>query len=188
MSASAKIFLCFFALLVGGVAVLFSAHSSCSKAKNDLDNAKAEFTRQLSELSQLATKIAAMNKMAFPENKPAVRKVELVQVKLEQNLTAAEIIRAQEILDGSLKTMLKELFKNKQRRKSQNLVEIASSFKIVSQRASDASTNFFSKAESYNRTLEGFLPKCFSPLMDFQPEQIYPPAKKNNKRLLEKSK
>ncbi len=177
MSAFSKIFIFLFALFMGGIAVLFSAHSSCANAKKNLDKAEIEFVEHLSELSSLATKIAAMNKMAFPENITAVKKVEFLQAKLEENLSAVEIIKAHEILDKSLKSMLRNLLNKRSGRKNQILGETAASFKIVSQRAASASTNFLSKAESYNRTLEGFLPKHFSSLMDFQPEQLRPPAK-----------
>jgi len=165
---------------------LLTAHSSCTDAKNNLDKAKTEFVEHLSELSSLATRIAAMNKMIFPENKTVVKKVEFVQAKLEQNLTAAEIIKAHEILDKSLKSMLRNLLNKRSGSKKQNIVEAASSFKIVSRKAAAASSNFFSKAESYNRELEGFFPKYFSPLMDFQPEQIYPPVKKVKIKLARK--
>ncbi len=69
MSDFSKLFIFLFALLIGGLAGLYFAYSSCTVAKNNLEETKTEFAENLSELSHLGTKIATMTKITFPDQK-----------------------------------------------------------------------------------------------------------------------
>ena len=176
-----KFFIFLFALLIVGLAGLYSAHSSCMSAKNNFDEAKIEFAENLSELSHLATKIATMTKTTFPDQKKSIKKIEFLQEKIEHKLTAAEMIKADEILDRSLKSMLKNLRKKSSQSRKHKIKELSSSFKIISERTTTSSQNFFLKAEIFNKTFEGFFPKIFSSFIDFTPVQLQPPKKTKKK-------
>ena len=169
MFTFSKIFIFLFALLIAGLAGLYTSYSSCTDAKIDLDEAKTEFAENLSELSHIATKIAAMTKITFPDKQKTVRKIEFLQAKIEQKLTAAEMIKVHEILD-----------KSSQSRKHK-IKELTSSFKIISERTTTSSQNFFLKAEIYNKTFEGFFSKIFSSFIELKPVQLHPPIKSKKK-------
>ena len=181
MFSFSKIFIFLFALLITGLAGLYSAHSSCTSAKNKFDKAKIEFAENLSELSHLATKIATMTKITFPDQKIIVKKIEFLQAKIEQKLTAIEMIKVHEILDKSLKSMLKNLRKNPSQSRKHKINELTSSFKIISERTTTSSHNFFLKAENFNKTFEGFFPKIFSSFIEVKPVQLLPPKKTEKK-------
>lgn len=177
MFTFSKIFIFLFALLIAGLAGLYSAHSSCTVAKNNLDEAKTELAEHLSELSHLGTMIATMTKITFPDNNKPVKKVEFLQAKIEQKLTAAEMIKANELLDKSLKSMLVDLRNKSKGTRKYKIKELTSSFKLISQKSTVASRNFFLKAELYNQTFEGFFSKIFSSFIELKPVQLHPPIK-----------
>ncbi len=177
MFTFSKIFIFLFALLIAGLAGLYTSYSSCTDAKNDLDEAKTEFVEHLSELSHIATKIAAMTKITFPDKQKTVKKIEFLQAKIEQKLTAVEMIKAHEILDKSLKSMLVDLRNKSSRSRKHKINELTSSFKIISERSTASSHNFLLKAEIYNKTFEGIFPKIFSSFIELKPVQLHPPKK-----------
>jgi len=173
-------------MLIAGLAGLYSAHTSCTSARNKLDEAKVEFRENLSELSHLGTKIATMTKITFPDKKKSIKKIEFLQEKIEQKLTAAEIIKVNELLDKSLKSMLTDLRNKSSRSRKYKINELTSSFKIISKSSMESSHNFFLKAEIYNKTFEGFFPKIFSSFIELKPVQLQPP-KKTKKKINETS-
>ena len=181
MFSFSKFFIFLFVLLIAGLAGLYTSYSSCTAAKNNLDEAKTEFAENLSEFSHLATKIATMTKITFPEKKKAVRKIEFLQAKIEQKLTAAEMIKVHEILDKSLKSMLVDLRKKSSQSRKHKIKELTSSFKIISERTTTSSQNFFLKAEIYNKTFEGFFSKIFNSFIKLKPVQLHPPKKSKKK-------
>lgn len=178
MSIFSKLFV--FLCLIGTATLigLYSAYSSCSLAKNKLDEAKIEFAEQLAELRQTATKVATMSKITFPNRKKTVKKIEFLQAKIEQNPTEAEMIRLCELLNLSLKNILNDLINKTTGSRKQKIKEINFSFKLISQNSTASSSNFFSKAKLYNQTFEGFFFKVFSPFIPFKPVELLPLLKK----------
>ncbi len=92
-----------------------------------------------------------------------------------------EMIKVHEILDKSLKSMLKNLRKKSSQSKKHKINELISSFKIISERTTTASHNFSLKAEIFNKTFDGFFSKILSSFIKIKPVQLHPSEKTKKK-------